>query len=119
MAEEIKETQPEENKPEENKDVKEGKIWAILAYLGILCLLPLLLKKENKFVLYHAKQGLVLFIGELIAIFINIIPIIGQIICTLSFLIFGLYSIVGIIQTLMGKYWKAPIISKWAEKISI
>jgi fumarate reductase subunit D len=115
MEEEIKQT----NVAEEGKDVKEGKVWAILAYLGILCLLPLLLKKENKFALHHAKQGLVLFIGWLIAIFINIIPIIGQVIFLIFMLTYGIYAIIGIIQSLMGKYWKAPIISKWAEKISI
>lgn len=115
MAEEIKETQPEEN-----KDVKEGKIWAIIAYLGILCLLPLLLKKENKFVLYHAKQGLVLFIGEFAVLIIcTVIPPLSIILGPIFTLIFGIYSLIGIIQTLMGKYWKAPIISKWAEKISI
>jgi len=115
MTEEVKEA----GGIEENKDIKEGKIWAVLAYLSILCLLPLLLKKDNKFALYHGKQGLILFIGELIAIFINIIPVIGQIIYVVAILVFGIYSIVGIIQALMGKYWKAPIVSKWAENISI
>jgi uncharacterized membrane protein len=117
MPEEINQPSMESNV--ENEAVQEGKIWAVLAYLGILCLLPLLLKKDNKFALYHAKQGLVLFIGELIALFINIIPVIGQLVYLILILVFGIYSIIGIIQALMGKYWKAPIISKWAENISI
>lgn len=37
--------------------VKEGKVFAILAYIGILCLIPLLVKKENKFAFFHAKTG--------------------------------------------------------------
>ena len=115
MAEEIKETQPEEN-----KDVKEGKIWAMLAYLGPLCLIPLLNKRDNKFALYHGKQGLILFIGEIAAILLAlIIAIIGPFIAWIAIVIFGIYSLIGIIQALMGKYWKAPIISKWAEKITI
>jgi len=119
MTEEVKEV----GGVEENKDIKEGKIWAVLAYLGPLCLLPLLNKKDNKFALHHAKQGLVLFVGELIAFIVFLIPFIGQFILTflgwLIGLIFGAYSIIGVIQSLMGKYWKAPIVSKWAENISI
>ncbi|MEA3293262.1 MAG: hypothetical protein U9P88_02280, partial [Patescibacteria group bacterium] len=40
---------------------------AIISYLGIFCLVPLLLKEKNDFVKFHAKQGLVLFIGEFIS----------------------------------------------------
>ncbi|MBI5144164.1 MAG: zinc ribbon domain-containing protein, partial [Candidatus Omnitrophica bacterium] len=47
-----------------DKEVLEGKPFAILSYLWILCLVPLILKKENRFAMFHAKQGLVLFIGE-------------------------------------------------------
>lgn len=114
MVDETKETNVQED-----KEIQEGKIWAVLGYLLILCLLPLLLKKENKFALYHGKQGLVLFIGWIILIFINIIPILGQIIFLIGSLVIGAYIIVGLIQALMGKYWKAPIISDLAEKINI
>jgi uncharacterized membrane protein len=38
---------------------------AILSYLGILCLIPFLVFKDNDFVQYHAKQGLTLFIAEI------------------------------------------------------
>lgn len=115
MEEEIKQVNVEED-----KDVKEGKIWAMVAYLGPLCLIPLLNKKDNKFALYHGKQGLVLFIGEIaVSLLALIIAIMGPFIVWIAIVIFGIYSLVGIIQALMGKYWKAPIISKWAEKISI
>ena len=33
----------------EDREVQEGKIFAMLAYLSVLCLVPLLLKKQNKF----------------------------------------------------------------------
>ncbi len=103
----------------EDKTVVEGKVWAIMAYLGILCLLPLLLKKENKFALFHGKQGLVLFIGEMAILILNIIPILGQILWILGFLLFGTLSLVGIIQVLMGRYWKMPVICDIAEKFKI
>ena len=61
MTEE-KNTARETSTPEQDKEIQEGKMYAVIAYLGILCLVPLLLKKENKFALFHGKQGLVLFI---------------------------------------------------------
>lgn len=39
---------------------------AVLAYLGILVLVPLLAAKESKFARFHANQGLVLLIAEII-----------------------------------------------------
>jgi len=102
-----------------NKEIEEGKIFAVIGYLGILCLIPLLLKKENKFALFHGKQGLVLLIGEVGAAVINIVPILGQLIWILAVMVFGILSLVGIVQSLMGNYWKMPVIGEVAEKISI
>ena len=47
--------------PEVNKEIEDGKIWAFIGYWWILFLVPLLGKKDNKFALFHGKQGLVLF----------------------------------------------------------
>ena len=52
------------------KEILEGKIFAVLAYLSILCIIPLIFKKDNAFVLAHAKQGLVLFVSE-VAVFVG------------------------------------------------
>lgn len=101
------------------KDIEEGKIFAVIGYLGILCLVPLLLKKDSKFAIFHAKQGLVLFIGEVAAGVINIIPLLGQIICFLAVVIFAILSLIGMIQALMGRCWKMPIVGDIAEKINI
>jgi len=104
-----------QKKPHE--DIQEDKIFALIAYLFILCIIPLLLKKENKFVLFHAKQGLVLFIGEVAVFIVRVVPFLGPLIWNLGFLIFGFISLFGITQALMGKYTKIPVVSTIAEKI--
>ncbi|MDR1804401.1 MAG: zinc-ribbon domain-containing protein [Treponema sp.] len=45
-------------------DAEQGKVMSILAYLFILCLIPLITGdyKKSPFVKYHLNQGLVLFI---------------------------------------------------------
>ena len=102
----------------EDKEIQEGKIFAVIGYLWILCFVPLLLKKENKFALFHGKQGLVLFIGEIASIIILMIPILG-LIGLLSLFMFAVMSLIGIIQALMGNYWKIPVVSDIANKFNI
>ncbi|MFH0839503.1 MAG: hypothetical protein V1883_00610 [Candidatus Omnitrophota bacterium] len=103
----------------EDKEVKDGKVFALMAYLGILCLIPLVVKKDNKFVLFHGKQGLVLLIGELAAGIIGIIPFVGWIVGFISIILFGTLSLLGIVQVLMGNYWKIPVVADLADKFNI
>ncbi|MDD5439310.1 MAG: hypothetical protein PHS37_03895 [Candidatus Omnitrophica bacterium] len=103
----------------EKNEISEGKIYAVLGYLSILCFIPLLTKKDNKFALFHAKQGLVLFIGELALWIIGLVPVLGWFIGYIGLFIFGIISLVGVIQALMGAYWKIPIVADYAEKIKL
>ena len=58
-----------------DKDVESNKVIAAVGYVWILCLVPLFLKRHSKFAQFHAKQGLVLFIVEVIGWLIFWIPI--------------------------------------------
>ena len=109
MADEVK---------KESQEVLDGKAYALLSYLWILCLIPLLLKKENKFALFHAKQGLVLFIAEIAVGLIGVIPVLGWMILFFGTFLFGILSLIGIVQVLMGNYWKIPVVGDIAEKIN-
>ncbi len=102
-----------------DKEVKEGIIFAILAYFSILCLVPLILKRDNKFAIHHGKQGLVLFIWLVAASLLFWIPILGQLIFFISFICIVCISVVGIVQVLMSKYWKIPVIYGIASKMTI
>ncbi len=98
-------------------DVLEGKVMALLSYLSILCIIPLLLKKNNLFVLIHSKQGLVLFVAE-VAVFIL------HIILGVWFLKFGMFvllalSFFGLLAVLRGQYIRIPVVSSIAEKITL
>ena len=57
----------------ESTEILEGKIFALLGYLCILCIIPLVFKKDNSFTLVHAKQGLILFLGEVAVFIIHIL----------------------------------------------
>jgi fumarate reductase subunit D len=93
--------------------------YGVLSYLSIFCLVPILMKKEDDFIKFHAKQGLMLFIVEVAIGIIGIIPFLGGIILTLGVLLCGLVSLAGIVQVLMGNKWSIPVISEWSEKFKI
>ncbi len=93
------------------KDVEENKLWAFIGYLGLLCLIPLLAKKDSKFAQFHAKQGLVLAIG----MFFAWIPFIGWILGIVLFI----FWIMGIISVLQGQMKPLPVVGDLAQKINI
>jgi uncharacterized membrane protein/ribosomal protein L40E len=72
-------------------DAVENRGMAALCYFGPLFVIPLVTRRSSRFVRYHANQGLVLFLLELLVDFCAIIPVIG-----------GLCSVVGGILALVG-----------------
>lgn len=97
------------------KDVEENKLIAALAYLWILCFVPLLLKKDSKFAYEHGKQGLVMFIVGLLGMFIFWIPLIGW----LLWLAVVILNIVAIIKALQGEFWEIPLFGQFRNKFNL
>jgi uncharacterized membrane protein len=48
------------------EDVRNNKVYGILAYIGILFLVPMLAAKDSQYARFHANQGFVLFISEVL-----------------------------------------------------
>jgi uncharacterized membrane protein len=102
---------------ENEQEIREGKFFAIISYVSFLCIITLVLKKSNKFALYHAKQGLVLFVMEAVAFILSIIPLLGWIIGVLGYALFLLVSLWGIMQASLGIYCRIPVVSEISEKV--
>ena len=105
--------------PSLDPEIREGKFFAAVGYLSVLCFVPLLLKKGNRFAEFHGKQALVLFILEVAASILKAVPALGDIVFTLAFVVLGILSLVGIVKVLMGEYWEMPVIQEVAGKISL
>lgn len=101
---------------ERDQQVNEGKIFAILGYLWILCIIPLVFKKENTFVLNHGRQGLVIFIS-VVAVFI--FSIVFPWLLRPGLFFFGVLSLWGILEVLQGKDLRIPFIRDYADKITL
>lgn len=94
----------------DNKDVEQNKVFGVLAYIGILFLVPLLAAPKSKFAKFHANQGCVLFIAGVVLSFIWVIPILGWIIGFFGGIFVLVLAIMGIINALNGEMKKLPLI---------
>jgi uncharacterized membrane protein len=103
--------------PREENTIREGKFFAVISYVSFLCIITLILKKNNKFALYHARQGLVLFVMEVAAFILSIIPILGWLIGIFGYALFLLLSIWGMMQAALGIYCRIPFITDISEKV--
>ena len=106
---------PPEN-TEELTGVSEQNLFAALSYLTVLVFVPLLTRKEDPYVNFHVRQGLVMLVALILAAIASVwINVVGA---TL-FLLLLIADIVALVMTLQGRRWRIPGIGHLAEKISI
>lgn len=87
--------------------IKPGKVLGVMSYFSVLFLLPYLFAPDDKFSVFHAKQGLRLFIAGVVADIIGaILPIFAPVLGL--FRIF--FMIKGISNAAQGKMEKLPYI---------
>lgn len=103
-------------------DAANNKAMGILAYIGILVLVPIFAAKDSPFARYHANQGLVLaiteiaygiLIGILNAVFFAISVRLGAILSPifgLGYLVFLVFMILGIVNAANGQMKPLPVI---------
>ncbi len=93
-------------------EIEEGKTMGGIAYFGALgFLIAYLTKKENKYVLYHAQQGLIL----VICLLVTPIPVVGWIIALGAFVLF----IIGMLNGFKGVIKPLPLVGNLAFKFGI
>ena len=103
-------------------------IWVVLSYLGILSLIPYFAKKDDpdQEIRWHAKNGLGLFLAELIiwaVFFVASIALRNSFLgCGLAavncimWLAFLVISIICIVKGIGGQRYRIPFITDFAEK---
>ena len=126
----------------DNKEVESGKGMSILSYFGILALIPYFAEKNNKFVRFHAIQGMNLLL--VLVAYAILYGIINAIVTAIAFgncvttvygyyggcasgagavmitnlilgavgIGFGIIAIIGIINAASGKAKELPVVGK-------
>lgn len=112
---------PETNPAPSGGDVDQNKVYAIIGYIGILFLIPMLAAPKSDFAQYHARQGMVLFIAEVIlwvaAWIVMLITFgFGAVLMPIVSIVAIIWSILGIVNAANGVKKPLPLIGQWAIK---
>lgn len=106
-------TDPDSGMSFSKEDIDNNKMIALLSYIGILFIIPLLVAKESPYARYHINQGIVLFIFEAICAAVFSIPLLGWIVGGVGEIICVVLLIIGILNVLNGSAKPLPIIGKF------
>jgi len=97
---------------------KKNTTMAAVAYL--IFFLPLLTdSKDDPFVKYHVKQGLLLFLVALVLSIFPFFSIIGAMINWLITVLIIVLVVMGIMNAVNGEEKPLPLIGQFAEKINL
>ncbi len=95
---------------------KRSRIMGAFSYMGILCFVPLVMGRDDAFVNFHARQGIVLWMWLVIAIFTLQVPGLGWFFSFSSSFI-TIMSLFGIISAIFLQMWKLPLVSYFADRL--
>ncbi len=94
-------------------------VMGLISYLWILFIIPLLAKRKDEFVHFHAKQGLVLFLSSIAVMIFTVIPFIGWVIGPILMLVLVVFWIIALINVLMKRTWKMPLLGEWSQRLDL
>jgi fumarate reductase subunit D len=98
-----------------NQSTETNTLMCILSYLGIFALIPYLTQKDDAYINWHARQGLLITAFAIVTSFglgvLSLLPAIGWIASMISmlfsFAVLGL-CVYCMIQACGGKKWRVP-----------
>lgn len=102
-------------------DIEKNRLMAVLSYIGILVVIPIVVEPNSRFVRHHANQGIILLITsvvygalmKILGLMVGWIPVIGSITLSLVSLIgvvLFIFAILGIVNAAQGNAKELPII---------
>jgi uncharacterized membrane protein len=94
---------------------EDKKMASIMAYIPFLCFVPLLNVSSSKDVRFHARQGVILFIIELVAA-LFLIDQISDFFFKVILIFAVALSVAGLVFAAQGKNYKLPIIGDLIDK---
>ena len=90
---------------------------AALSYLGILVFVPLVVNKDDEYVLFHSRQGLVLWVWSVLALLTLHLPVVGEWFFGFSSMAILVLSVAGLASVAFRRAWRLPLISSLAAAI--
>ncbi len=94
-----------------------SRLMGTFSYLGVLCLIPLIFNHEDEFVHFHARQGVVLWIWGVLAIFSLNIPLLGPFFFSSSVFFITLLTLAGLLSVALSRRWRFPLVGFLAGRL--
>jgi len=106
------------------KKNSDSKMFAFLAvFLSVLgFIIAILVKRKDKYVMFYAKQSLVLFLAGIfvkVLTFLLMITIVGQIAIPVAWVIYIVLWIIAVVNSVSGKQKETPWIGHYARSIDL
>ncbi|MBF0177240.1 MAG: hypothetical protein HQL63_10410 [Magnetococcales bacterium] len=92
-------------------------VMAGMSYLGVLALVPMIMARRDPFALYHARQGVVIWILEVLAVYSLALPVIGRFFFQFASVLCFVVSLFGLVAVFFGKTWRIPGIGALADHL--
>lgn len=94
------------------------RLLAASSYLMFLFVIPYTVGHSNPFVYKHAKQGLSLFVLEIMLMAVAVVPVLGWFVAAAGWLFVVVNATIGIGHALAGKEWEVPVFGTLADHVS-
>lgn len=105
--------------------------YAAISYLFFFCLFGLWKARESAFIRFHSRQAFLLFLAEIVALFVIFIvdrtlgrlPVLGLLLIIL--LQIGVYlsalllSVMGFVKALFGEKWVLPFFGHYSDRVPL
>lgn len=92
----------------------ESKVFAALSYLWILSIIFYVIKKDDAYIQFHAKQGIVLFGLHVVSMFLFFLGPLSFLIGLAAFVL----MVIGAVKAYGGEKYRIPYVADLAEKIN-
>ena len=102
-----------------SEDDKKNRPLAIVCYFWIFAFLPFIIGKKDPFILFHAKQGIVLALAWFLVWIIGIIPILGWLIFFFGSIILLVVNLMAIVKAWNGEEWKIPYLYDYVKILNL
>jgi len=105
--------------PNQKSEVSQNTVMGVLAYLGPLVIISYLTSKDDPFVKFHIKQGLVLFAIEVIVWFLGMLFWPLWLLLNFINLATLVLSVIGIVNVAKKQEAKLPLVGSYAKYFNI
>ncbi|MFA7286086.1 MAG: DUF4870 domain-containing protein [Patescibacteria group bacterium] len=95
------------------------RVLAVLSYLWIFFVVPLVLRPESAFIQFHAKQGIVVALAWFMLWVIGIVPLLGWLLFPVGSLLLLAVNVLAIVKAWQGEMWRIPYLHQYVARLGL